>query len=89
MQDKPSTLQMPRQQPQVLQTMYQQQTRFPPNANSNRALQDYMMQMMLLEQQNKKRHLVKALDVANISEQSPMLESRCKWLETRKQKSFW
>ncbi|KAG9591005.1 hypothetical protein KCU77_g7440, partial [Aureobasidium melanogenum] len=38
--------------------MDQQQTRFPPNGNSNHALQDYMMQLMLLEQQNKKRHLM-------------------------------
>ncbi|KAG9841340.1 hypothetical protein KCU98_g9358, partial [Aureobasidium melanogenum] len=46
------------QQPQVRQTMDQQQTRFSPNGNSNHALQDYMMQLMLLDQQNKKRHLM-------------------------------
>ncbi|KAL2035284.1 hypothetical protein VTO58DRAFT_101201 [Aureobasidium pullulans] len=39
----------------------------PPNANSNHALQDYQMQLMLLEQQNKKRLLMARQEQDNMT----------------------
>ncbi|KAG9665798.1 hypothetical protein KCU95_g18379, partial [Aureobasidium melanogenum] len=45
-------------QQQIRQATSQQQTLLPPNANSDRALQDYLTQLALLDQQNKKRSLM-------------------------------
>ncbi|KAG9949296.1 hypothetical protein KCU85_g4366, partial [Aureobasidium melanogenum] len=45
-------------QQQIRQATSRQQTQLPPNANSDRALQDYLTQLALLDRQNKKRHLM-------------------------------